>query len=563
MIIVGINKSHNSSVALFNDDNLIFFIENDRLSNIKHHMFCFQAIDKIKNYTDHIDHLVIAGVSKTGFIDNYRDEDVYTTQIRGLGKSFFQKKFVTYDTWSIHHQLHASNAFYNSGFKEALCVTKDGMGSDVFLGDTRDILGSNYGFEEDLGRELGSAFVFSYPNNVQIIEREVGVTTTLPVPKVKLNDKISYLTEAVNEGSSYGALSMAYGFDYLDAGKVMGMSSYGKPDNLLPKIYDHNNLIRKEIFYWKNDNLQTPGLKYPVPKDFQAKADFAYKVQTEMQDHVATYILNLLKKTGQKNLCLSGGFFLNCVSNYNLLKKLPDGVQIYVDPIASDAGTAIGAARLLYRELTKDTTIRPQTNVYYGFKYNLKISDLKDEKIIENVTPTDVAKLLADKKIVALYQGKSEAGPRALGNRSILYDPRDPNGKEHVNTVKNREWFRPFAGTVLLEKAREWFNLYSLTESKFMSFAVDVWPDKQPLIPAITHVDGTCRVQTLKREDNPNYYDLIQEFDKLTGVPMVFNTSFNLAGNTIVETLKDALWTIHNSAIDYLYLPELKVLVTK
>jgi carbamoyltransferase len=200
---------------------------------------------------------------------------------------------------------------------------------------------------------------------------------------------------------------------------------------------------------------------------------------------------------------------------------------------------------------------------YYGFKYDLKMSDLKNEKIIENVTPADVAKLLADKKIVALYQGRSEAGPRALGNRSILYDPRDPNGKEHVNTVKRREWFRPFAGTVLLEKAREWFNLYSLTESKFMSFAVDVWPDKQPLIPAITHVDGTCRVQTLKREDNPNYYDLIQEFDKLTGVPIVFNTSFNLAGNTIVETLKDALWTIHNSAIDYLYLPELKVLVTK
>jgi carbamoyltransferase len=271
----------------------------------------------------------------------------------------------------------------------------------------------------------------------------------------------------------------------------------------------------------------------------------------------------MLRRTGQKNLCLSGGFFLNCVSNYHLLKNLPDDVQIYVEPISSDAGNALGAAKFLYHTLTKDMTIRPQTNIYYGLEHNIKLSDLKDEKIIENVTPTDVAKLLADKKIVALYQGRSEAGPRALGNRSILYDPRDPNGKDHVNTVKKREWFRPFAGTVLLEKARDWFDLRSLTESKFMMFAVDVWPDKQALIPSITHVDGTCRVQTLKREDNPNYYDLIQEFDKLTGVPILFNTSFNLAGNTIVETLKDALWTIHNSAIDYLYLPELKVLVTK
>jgi carbamoyltransferase len=563
MIIVGINKSHNSSVALFENDNLIFFIENDRLSNIKHHTFCFQAIAKIKEYTSHIDYLVISGLSKTGLIDNYRKEDDYTAQIQGLGKSFFKKPFVTYDAWNIHHRLHASNAFYNSGFTEALCVVKDGMGSDVFLGDSTKLIGNGYGVKNDVGRELSSAFILSYPNNAEIIEREIGVTTTLPTPKVKLNDKVSYLTEAVNEGSSYGALSSAYGFDHLDGGKVMGMSSYGKIDNLLPNIYDQNNLIRKEVFSWKENNLQFPIMNYPVPSDFQAKANFAYKVQTEIQDHVTKHILNLLERTGQKTLCLSGGFFLNCVSNYNLLKNLPDGVQIYVDPIASDAGTAIGAARLLYRELTKDTTIHSYTNVYYGFKYDLKLSDLKDEKIIENVTSENVAKLLADKKIVALYQGRSEAGPRALGNRSILYDPRDPNGKDHVNTVKKREWFRPFAGTVLLEKARDWFDLRSLTESKFMTFAVDVWPDKQSLIPAITHVDGTCRVQTLKREDNPNYYDLIQEFDKLTGVPILFNTSFNLAGNTIVETLKDALWTIHNSAIDYLYLPELKVLVTK
>jgi carbamoyltransferase len=297
--------------------------------------------------------------------------------------------------------------------------------------------------------------------------------------------------------------------------------------------------------------------------NFQSLANFAYALQTQVQDHVAEEILDMLKQTNQKKLCLSGGFFLNCVSNYNLLKKLPKDVKIYVEPISSDAGTAIGAAKLAYYIQTGSKEIKKQNHIYYGPKYNYTKDDLINEKIIENINPADVAKIISEKNIVAIYQGSSEAGPRALGNRSILYDPRDPNGKDHVNTVKNREWYRPFAGSVLKENAKEWFDLVSLDESKFMMFAVDVLEDKKDLIPAITHVDGTCRVQTVAIEDNPNFYDLINEFYKITNVPILFNTSFNLAGDTIVETLKDALWTLHNSEIMFLYLPELKVLVTK
>jgi carbamoyltransferase len=144
-----------------------------------------------------------------------------------------------------------------------------------------------------------------------------------------------------------------------------------------------------------------------------------------------------------------------------------------------------------------------------------------------------------------------------------LYDPRDINGKDHVNTVKKREFFRPFAGTVLEEEATKWFDMKQLKDSKFMMYAVDVLKDKQELIPAITHVDGTCRIQTLSKEDNPHFYELINEFNKITGVPILFNTSFNLARHAIVETLDNALWTIHNSEIKYLYLPELSILVTK
>jgi len=179
------------------------------------------------------------------------------------------------------------------------------------------------------------------------------------------------------------------------------------------------------------------------------------------------------------------------------------------------------------------------------------------------VTPREVAILLSKNNIVCIFQGQSEAGPRALGNRSILYNPTDPNGKDFVNKVKGREWFRPFAGTVLLEKSFEWFDMAGMKESPFMMCAVNVRPEKQSLIPSITHVDGTCRIQTLTKKQNPNYYKLIKEFEKITGIPILFNTSFNLAGHTLVETFDHAMQTILNSKMKYLYLPDLEVLLTK
>jgi len=333
-----------------------------------------------------------------------------------------------------------------------------------------------------------------------------------------------------------------------------------KKNNKIPKIYK-NNLIDTDLFKIKKDDVRVVNLNFDIIDDFDFKADFAYSLQTEIQESVAEEILKKLKETKEKNLCLSGGFFLNCVSNYHLLKKLPKDINIYVEPISSDAGNAIGAAKFLYHQLTNSKEILEQKNIYYGPKYNYSKNDLKNEIFIKNIKPKDVAKLISEKNIVAIYQGRSEAGPRALGNRSILYDPRDPNGKDHVNIVKQREWFRPFAGSVLKEEAKKWFDLKSLNESKFMMFAVDVFKDKQSLIPAITHVDGTCRVQTVSKEDNKNFYDLIKEFYKITDVPILFNTSFNLAGNTIVETLDDALWTLKNSKINYLYLPEMSVLI--
>jgi len=168
----------------------------------------------------------------------------------------------------------------------------------------------------------------------------------------------------------------------------------------------------------------------------------------------------------------------------------------------------------------------------------------------------DICDLIESGNIVALYQGRSEAGPRALGNRTLIFDPRHPQGKEIVNNVKGREWFRPFAGTILQEYFEDWFETNGLIESPFMSYAIPVKEDKKCVIPAITHVDGTCRIQTVTRDQNQHYYDLIYEFFCRTKVPILFNTSFNLAGDPLVETLDDALDTLQRSSLNYLYLPE-------
>ena len=176
---------------------------------------------------------------------------------------------------------------------------------------------------------------------------------------------------------------------------------------------------------------------------------------------------------------------------------------------------------------------------------------------ITDTTPTEVAQLIKDKNIISIFQGRAEAGPRALGNRSILYDPTDPNGKDFVNNVKGREWFRPFAGSVMQEHAKDWFDLRGMDETPFMMYAVELQDKAIGELPAVTHVDGTCRIQTVKEEQNKHYYDLINEFYKLSGVPVLFNTSFNLAGQPLVESVFDAYDTLRKSSLEYVYFPEI------
>lgn len=184
-------------------------------------------------------------------------------------------------------------------------------------------------------------------------------------------------------------------------------------------------------------------------------------------------------------------------------------------------------------------------------------------KILDNISPEEVVDLILDQKVGAIHQGRSECGPRALGNRSILFDPRVPNGKDIVNVIKKRESFRPFAATVLEEYASEWFDMIGLDSSPFMTFSLNVLKGKEEFIPAVIHVDGTCRIQTVNKNQNFHYYNLINCFYEKTNIPMLLNTSFNLAGEPIVETVSDSIRTLHDSKLDYVYFPEITTIVLK
>jgi carbamoyltransferase len=576
--VLGINPGHNGSAAVVSDGKLVYYLEEERLSKLKRDGNPFRVIiDICSKYK--IDKLVIGGTNdpNESYLLSWTNENPFTSLVRK-----YYPEVETVEARREHHSLHAYCAFLNSGFKKSSIIIIDGAGSG-------NLYQSALINEEDeiVSKTNDPFYIFECESIWEGIEQNLEIVGKVYFSprEATIDNGNNHISNGITITKAYEAVTHYLGWNGIEAGKTMGLSPYGEFNPSLPPLFK-NSRGNKNLFI-----PDYPGHAYINEKDnpvFQRdthpqewhtdpsklskiETDLAWQIQNDTQEEVAKLIETSLRLTNNKQICIAGGYGLNCVTNYWLKKRFPD-LEIYHEPVSHDGGTAIGAAYLGWVDHNKNNNLKinipPQTSIYYGPKYKTSqylpiIKSYNNIFTQHKITPEQVAKLISERNIVTIFQGRSEAGPRALGNRSILYDPTDPNGKDYVNKVKNREWFRPFAGSVLKEKAAEWFDMAGLEESPFMMYAMDVWPDKQEKIKAITHVDGTCRIQTVTEEQNPHYYKLIQEFEKITGVPILFNTSFNLAGDPLVETIEDALETMLKSEMKYLYLPELEMLLEK
>ena len=539
MKVLGINLGHNGSACVLDDGILLEYLEEERLSRIKRDVGAKKVVEYfLEKYSD-IKYAVFAEAYTRQTFQTYISS---LKEKKFLSKKFEERGIETIDYTNIHHICHAANAFHASGFDEAACVVLDGKGS-IHKKD-----GVLYAEIESIFHCKNNTFkpVFKHYSTFASLDecrKQPGI----------FEDGINLYSDRFSIGQAFRTISAYCGFHETDGGKTMGLSNYGKKNKKVSPLF-----VKQGSHYFADPTLLYPRDKAGWGKYYGEQIpaeDLAYNVQKCGEQLSLDIVEKSIELTGCKNIVLSGGFFMNCVSNYNIRKKL--NVEIFVDPMCYDGGTAVGSAKLFYYNHTKTSSKMKLESLYLGPTYDLSHIEGSD------VTYEQVANLISNKNIVAMFQGRSEAGPRALGNRSILYDPRDPNGKDHVNTIKKRESFRPFAGTVLKEHVHEWFDMSGLEESPFMMYAVDAHPDAAPNIPAILHIDLTCRIQTVTEDQNKHYYKLISAFYEQTKVPILFNTSFNLAGEPLVETPEDALNTFYNSDIKYLYFPEVQKLVVK
>ena len=583
--IAAIARGHNAGVCLLKDGEVIFSIEEERLTRQKYDGGPYASMMKILEYTDKIDYLIIAhtqSLQTTAARVDYTGDDVYTGLARKLGIIDRRENLHAHpqvvDFSYMHHKLHSACAFYRSGWDDAVSVIVDGAGTFIQI---------QYGNDPMTIWEVESIVDCGYPANFKTLYKHYG--TLEPVPGIyweqlesdnfgeKEQFHEAHLTDRAGIVKVYEGVTEYCGFSGIEAGKTMGLFPYGKENDSIPKLFDtdskiplsNRNLIvpnypngakvNAELFDFLDEKLgeDTPDVTY-----LQSRRDLAYAVQTQTQEQVLRLIRKAVEMTGKKRVVISGGYGLNCVANYWYLEQLKDeGIEIYVEPISNDAGTAMGAALLFWHDATGSKEIQTLDTLYLGPEHKYSEKEIL-EKVnyaggeVISATYEDIVELLTKKNIVSMFQGRSENGPRALGNRSILFDPTFKDGKDYVNLVKHREYFRPFAGTILQDKVHEWFDLRGMEQSPHMMYAVNCQPGVAEKIPSVIHVDGTCRIQTVTQEQNAHFYSLIDAFYTKTGIPILFNTSFNLGGDPLVETLDDAISTLVRSDIEYLFLPE-------
>jgi len=547
---------HDSAAALLKDGQVIAAVEEERFSRKKFDDdFPYKAIewclDEAKITADQIDSVAFYDKPVLKFerlLDNYiavAPRGLYSF-LDVIPKWIHKRLWIKNDIkkslkgfkgeiiFPEHHLSHAAHAFYTSPFNEAAILTIDGVGE-------------------------WSTTSIGHANN----------------DSVKITNDIRWPHSL---GLFYSAFTYFLGFKVNEGEyKLMGLSSYGKPkyydlimENLIDVKDDGSIQLNMEYFAFTYDKVMTSkkfsklfGIepKTRDEKTLQIHFDIGASAQKVLENVILKMVNHIHSKTKMKNLCIGGGVALNGVANYKILSESPFE-KIHIPPSPGDAGSAVGAAQYLYYVYHKNSKDRLDNtqliiqNVYVGPSHdNKEIKLFLDSKNISyesfegNTILQKTAQLIADGNVVGWYQGKMEWGPRALGNRSILADPRRADMKDiHNAKIKHRESFRPFAPSIMEEFVSEYFEID--IPSPYMLMVAPVKKPKE--IPAVTHVDGTGRLQTVSKESNELYYNLINEFYKITGVPVIINTSMNVMGEPIVNTPEQAYQMIVKTDMDYL-----------
>ena len=528
MNILSIHTSHHdANYCIFKDGLVTLHNEIERFTRVKHDGKMIEGFTE--RFTETINNLDILSNEYDHVCWVYAQEEWLSNHL-----DISKLKGSPQIHYIGHHTSHASSAFYNSNFNDALIFSIDGGGEEIIIeGDS--IIWTSH-----------SNCIFLGENN-QI--KSISNSKSLPrvgfIWFIILRDIFGMGTVFDKRGD--------------EAGTLMAMSAFGDPYKYLEEF---RPLLQNGIKNFKFDFL-----KKEIEKDPENKFHIAASLQRFTEDYVMNYVIMNLDRSETKNICFTGGVSLNCVALGKVAKALIErGYNVFCDQAPNDSGLSLGAAKYLwYHILGNPRSIEPH-NSYLGRTYteseiNETLNNRNDLDVTKNVNLSDVVELLMGSKIISLFNRGSESGKRALGNRSIVADPRFGFMKGFVNEkVKHRKGYRPFAPSVLREQVSKWFEFD--IDSPYMSFAVPVKEDKLHLVPAILHQDNTARLQTVTQKDNGYYYDLISLFYEKTGVPMLLNTSFNNQ-EPIVETPKNAIDCFVNTNIDYLYFVQEQLLVSK
>jgi carbamoyltransferase len=578
---------HDSAVALLKDGQLIAAAMEERFSRKKHdNNFPQKAIEFCLNQAgikgQDLDYVVFYEKPLVKFerillttlstfpksVDVWRDAMVNWLKEKLWIKNIIQSEVgVRYDRvlFCDHHMSHAASAFFASPFREAAVLTVDGVGewttttlgkaTSMWDGDAQGQNRIDLVQEQRFPHSLGLLYsAFTAYLGFRVNNGEYKVMGMAPYGQPRYVDKVRRLIH-LNEADGSFHLNMDY-FSYHHSTK----------DSYNHRFVDLFGPARhpESEFFTMQTNPERSAEKVALDEN-QRFADVAASIQAVTEETLISIARYLHQKTGLNKLVMAGGVALNTKANYRILNETPFD-EIYIQPAAGDDGGALGAALWAYHVVLGKSRNWVMPHAYWGQGYTdgechefLQSKGVKYETFAddENKMMDVLAESLTQKKVIGFFQGRFEWGPRALGNRSILADPRTEDMKEVVNTkIKFREPFRPFAPVILRDRALEYFDYPGVQEHeapRYMLMVAPIKPDKQDKLQAVCH-QGTGRLQTIERETNPRYYGVIERFGQITGVPVVLNTSFNLRGEPIVSSPRDAWNTFQNSDIDYLVL---------